>query len=331
MTRTRRVNDNHCDDKRGSTLKSRLIRPGLLCLLMAALTDLPTAAQTPPAAGQPATNPPTVQLPRATPVRERPRGDSAIIGTVPAGEVLEILSVRGDWYEVAPPAATRSGSKWQRGWMQSPTAEHLTAVGGATPRVKPPASPSRRRGRMYVRGFGELGGMLFAAGDSFESILGSSFRRVYGVGGQVGFPSGAFLQVNLGRLKETGTGALVSGTQVFRLESAHSVTVTPMLFSVGYRDTRSSRIISYLGAGAGWYRLKEELLSGGQSSASSDSHAGYHILGGAEYPLTGWLAVAGEVQWSQVPGILGDTGVSAVFEEDDLGGTTFGVKLLIGR
>jgi hypothetical protein len=58
---------------------------------------------------------------------------------------------------------------------------------------------------------------------------------------------------------------------------------------------------------------------------------GYHLLGGAEYALLPWVWVAGEVQWATVPDALGESGVSSVFEEDDLGGTTFRVKLIFGR
>jgi hypothetical protein len=42
-----------------------------------------------------------------------------------------------------------------------------------------------------------------------------------------------------------------------------------------------------------------------------------------------WLA--GEVQWASVPDGLSEAGVGAVFDETDLGATTFRFKLIIGR
>jgi hypothetical protein len=47
-------------------------------------------------------------------------------------------------------------------------------------------------------------------------------------------------------------------------------------------------------------------------------------------PSGGWLALAGEAQWTAVPKALGETGLSAAFGEDDLGGTTFRFKLIVG-
>lgn len=57
---------------------------------------------------------------------------------------------------------------------------------------------------------------------------------------------------------------------------------------------------------------------------------GYHLLGGVEIPIGRWLALAGEAQWTAVPKALGETGVLAAFAEDDLGGTTFRFKLIVG-
>ncbi len=41
--------------------------------------------------------------------------------------------------------------------------------------------------------------------------------------------------------------------------------------------------------------------------------------------------MAGEIQRTVVPSVLGDTGVSVLFPEDDLGGTAFRFKLIVGR
>ena len=50
--------------------------------------------------------------------------------------------------------------------------------------------------------------------------------------------------------------------------------------------------------------------------------SGYHLVGGVEYKITRWLGVAGEVTWTTVPDAIGEAGVSAAFDETDLGGTT---------
>jgi hypothetical protein len=50
-----------------------------------------------------------------------------------------------------------------------------------------------------------------------------------------------------------------------------------------------------------------------------------------EYKITRWLGLAGEASWSTVPDAIGESGVSEAFNETDLGGTTFRVKITIGR
>ena len=62
-----------------------------------------------------------------------------------------------------------------------------------------------------------------------------------------------------------------------------------------------------------------------------DSFSGFHLLGGAEYKITRWLGVAGEASWTTVPDAIGEAGVSAFFDETDLGGTTIRFKITIGR
>ena len=182
-----------------------------------------------------------------------------------------------------------------------------------------------------IRGFGMAGGTLFTAQDSFDTILGESFGPLFGGGGQVVFPNGVFAQVGLERFRETGTRALLSGTQVFTVDFPEQITVTPLTITAGYRAIRPGPLTGYLGVGFGWHKLEEEPLALPTAERISTGHAGFHVLGGAEYSILPWVWLAGEVQWASVPKAIGETGVSAFFEEDDLGGTTFRLKLIVGR
>ena len=63
-----------------------------------------------------------------------------------------------------------------------------------------------------------------------------------------------------------------------------------------------------------------------------ESFNGYHMLGGAEYKITRWLGVAGEASLdhgARRHRRIG--GVSAAFNETDLGGATFRFKITVGR
>ena len=45
------------------------------------------------------------------------------------------------------------------------------------------------------------------------------------------------------------------------------------------------------------------------------------------------VGISGEAEWSTVPNALGQTpsGASAAFDETDLGGVTFRIKVVVGR
>jgi hypothetical protein len=86
----------------------------------------------------------------------------------------------------------------------------------------------------------------------------------------------------------------------------------------------------YVGVGGGWHKFREESPSL-NDVVSDQGSVSYHLLGGAEYPVAPWVSLAGDIQWTAVPGVIGDNGVSAVFDESNLGGTTFRFKVIVGR
>jgi hypothetical protein len=305
------------------------IAPGLLAGLFLAW---PAAAQTPASAQTPA--PTTAIVARYAVIFEEPRNDSPMVGDVAVGTVLEVLGRSEDYYLVSPPAGS-DGIAWQRGWIpvvafQPVPGSRSSVPGGTSNTSKTSNSSNNSGGRLMVRGFGYGGGLLFTASESFETILGGGFNSVFGIGGQVVFPNGVFAQASFDRFRDTGTRALVSGTQIFTLEIPNQITVTPILATVGYRGTKSGAIVPYFGGGMGWYTLEETSPSIPGAERVSSQHTGYHILGGAEFPVMRWMSIAGELQWATVPNALGDSGVSAVFGEKDLGGTSFRFKVIAG-
>jgi hypothetical protein len=265
----------------------------------------------------------TVRITRATVVLEAPRGDSIPVASVSVGDVLEVLDRQGNWYQVSAPDTATGKTKWDRGWIHASTVELTGTLPGG------PEAP-RLPGRLQIRGFAQTGGTLFAARDSFDTILGSPFGFQYGGGGQVVFPNGLFAQVSVDRFRETGSRVLVSGTQIFTLDLPAQITVTPVLLSAGYRSASHRRYAPYVGAGIGWHTLTEHSPALLATERITERKIGYHVLGGVELPLARWVSLAGEARWATVPKALGETGVSAVFGEDDLGGTTFSFKFIVG-
>ncbi len=281
-------------------------------LVAAALVAL-TALMSEPAAAQGA----RVRVTRRAPVLESPRGDSVVLGVVDVGQELEVLTRQGTWYQIVTPA----GMSRPRGWIAAAS----VALVGSLPSAAPAQKPS---GRTLIRGFGEASGGWFNAHDSFETIVGSAFGTTYGAGAQVAFPGGAFVQASVERYRKTGSRVLVSGTQIYTLDIVDSVTVTPIEVTVGYRDARLRKAIPYAGVGIDWETLKEEAPT---LADATGGHVGYHVVGGVEVPIAGWLWAAGEVEWTSLPKALGDTGISAAFGESDLGRVALRFKLLIGH
>ena len=68
-----------------------------------------------------------------------------------------------------------------------------------------------------------------------------------------------------------------------------------------------------------------------ESENVDERFSGYHLFGGAEYRIARWVGVAGEAAWTTVPDAIGESGVSAVYNENDLGGATFRVKIIVGK
>ena len=262
---------------------------------------------------------PTLRVTRRAPIMQDPRGDSLLLGTVAPGQELEIIGAQPGWYAVVTPA----GMQRPRGWIPASAVQVITPLPGTAA----PAVASKPAGRLMIRAFGAASGARFSAADTFGTIVGSAFAAAYGGGAQVVLPNGAFVQASIDRYRKSGSLVLVSGTQIFTLAVPDTVSVTPIQFTIGYRDPAARRIVPYFGVGGGWHVLRERASSLPDIAAG---HLGYHVLGGAEIPVTRWLAFAGEGQWAAVPKSLGTTGLSAAFKEDDLGGVSLRVKLILG-
>lgn len=270
-----------------------------------------------PAAAQ---APTTARVTRAAVVLEQPRGDSLRVATVSAGDVLEVHEQQGAWFRVTPQTPPGTAPPWERGWIHASYLDSSVAAAFE--------APARAPGRLQIRGFGQAGGTLFTADDSFDTILGSPFGPIVGGGAQVVFPNSAFVQVSFERFRETGSRALVSGDQVFTVDTPATIEVRPVMVTVGYLAREYGRFAPYLGGGIGWHTLTEESPS--VANPVRESKVGYHLVAGTEFGLARWVALAGEVQWAAVPDLIGETGISAAFQEDDLGGTTFRFKFIIG-
>ena len=184
-----------------------------------------------------------------------------------------------------------------------------------------------------VRGFADVGSTTFAATESFETILGSASGVVFGGGVEVLLPKDLFVNVRASRFRESGERVFVFQGERFGLGIPTTVTVMPIEVTGGYRVNRGWRLVPYVGGGIGQHRYEETSDFATDAENVKESFTGYHLLGGAEFRVSRMIGAAGEVQWATVPDALGQdpNGVSNAFDETDLGGVTFRVKVVIGR
>jgi hypothetical protein len=197
-----------------------------------------------------------------------------------------------------------------------------------------------------ARGFATLGGLLFSAKDSFETVFGDPLGIVFGGGVQVLFPHGFYVESGVSWFRREGERVFVApNEEVFRLGIPMRVTLTPIEITGGWRfvrrpavarpplriGARPSPLVPYVGGGYSWVRYQEESDFSEEDDDINDWFSGFHVIGGVEYRVRPTVAVGGEVGWSSIPDALGAGGASAAFGEDNLGGTTFRLRVTFGR
>ena len=180
--------------------------------------------------------------------------------------------------------------------------------------------------------------MHFTAADSFDVIFGRPSAPIVGGGGRIGLPlrrafGGLFVDVGAWRFHDEGERVFVFGGEEFGLNIPVEITITPLELSAGwqFRFRRAPRFRPYVAAGYSSYGYKETSPFNTPAEDVDDRFGGYHVSGGAEYKISRWLGVAGEANWTTVPDAIGAAGVSAEFDESDLGGTSIRVKITVGR
>lgn len=268
------------------------------------------------------------------------RNPSRVIATLPEGVALDALSRDAQWVEVRLPEKF-GGPGGQTGYV---FAGHVTLESGpplsalpirssavATPDRTPAGRAVRPRPSAFgVRAYGEGAYQWFTAKDSFNAIFETSSGPFYGGGGQV-HVGPVYVDVGVSRFEKTGERVFVFEGEIFRLGIPDRVTITPIVVTAGYRFPVRDRMVPYLGGGIGSMKFEETSDVADPDENVSERFTSYHAVGGVEYAATRWLFVAGEVRYASVPDALGAPGVSAEFDESNLGGVAVAVKVMIGR
>ena len=173
----------------------------------------------------------------------------------------------------------------------------------------------------------------FSATTTFDAVFGAPAQPFWGGGGEVVFRGGLFVDVSASQFKKTGQRAFVSNGETFRLGIPLTATITPVELTGGYRIRLRNHetLIPYVGAGVGWYHYQETSSFSDSSENTDARHNGYLANAGIEFRVHRLVGLAGDVQYTHIPGILGDGGISKDAKENDLGGIAARFKLVIGR
>jgi opacity protein-like surface antigen len=194
-------------------------------------------------------------------------------------------------------------------------------------------SPAYAQEDFALRGFADAGSRTFTATESFTAVLGSDRGLVFGGGIEAVTPWRIFASLRAARFSETGERVFVFGEEQFPLGIPTTITVVPIELTGGYRFDYGQRFVPYAGAGIGWHRYTETSQFAEDSENVEQTFRGLQVLGGVEFGLARWIGAAGELEWATVPDALsGDpNGVATEFDEDDLGGMTLRVKIVVGH
>jgi hypothetical protein len=185
-----------------------------------------------------------------------------------------------------------------------------------------------------VQGFGLAGVTVFTASETFDAVLDTHRGPIFGGGLRLIVPGGPYLEVGAWRFEQDGQRAFVDASgQVFRLGIPTTVRITPLEVTGGwrFRGLLGRRVTPYVGAGLTSLRYEETSDFAADGEDVSDRFNGFHLTGGVEVRLGRWVALTGDVLWTSVGDAIGTGGVSESFEENDLGGTSVRVRLILGR
>jgi opacity protein-like surface antigen len=174
---------------------------------------------------------------------------------------------------------------------------------------------------------------MTGAKDSAKAVFdGSSGGFIFGGGVRYALSHHFVLAADLRYFSKDGERVFVAdpGGEVFPLGHPLKVKTLPIALVASYRILPDSRFVPYVGAGMGVTSFKEETTVGGLTESDSSSKFSIHALAGVEFFGKGSLGFALEARWFTAPDSVGLAGVSAVYDEKDVGGLSLSGKILFG-
>jgi opacity protein-like surface antigen len=185
---------------------------------------------------------------------------------------------------------------------------------------------------LSVRPFAMIGEQDFAAVNTFNAVFGQRNEGFWGGGVSVLQEDRYYVDLTASKFKKSGQRAFRDANgNVFRLGIPVRTSLVPLELTGGYRFHFWSHVIPYAGGGVGLYHYKEDSDFAEPGENVDASHLGAVIEGGAEVRLHRWIGAGVDVHYTHVPGIIGTGGISKDVNENDLGGVSVRLRVLVGR
>lgn len=280
----------------------------------------------------------------ASPIYLLPDTERQPLRTLPAGTSLVVLRTQDDWLQV-----TFDDSQFGRrtGWIE----QKFVKVGPATPlppepvperpefgaqpsaRPASPARPPAERTGLGIRGFGTVTFDKMAASESFKAVTGKDTATFFGGGVQVSnLWQGLFVEVAAERASRDGERVFIGpDDEVFRLGIPVTITMTPIDVVAGWRSAPVARASAYGAAGVSLLQYKESSDFAEPAENVDERYTGFVVFAGIEYSAMRFVHIRGEVRYRRFGDAIGAGGVSAEFDETDLGSFGAALKVAVGR
>jgi hypothetical protein len=215
----------------------------------------------------------------------------------------------------------------------------LTVSAPLTAQVRRPAPPPPRRAappplpKIALRPFFLATAQNFAAVETMKAAFGRAIQPFFGGGLELALRNGLYVDVAASQFSKDGERAFRANGQTFRLGLPLKATITPVEATAGYRLRlkQAPRVFPYVGVGVGSYGYVETSPSNDAGESVDVRHTGYLAVGGVDFRVHRWIGIAGDVQFTHIPGILGAGGISKEAGENDLGGVAFRLKVTVGK
>jgi opacity protein-like surface antigen len=127
-----------------------------------------------------------------------------------------------------------------------------------------------------------------------------------------------------------GERVFVFNNEVYRLGVPLKIKKLPLDVTGGWR-VPMGRVAPFAGAGVTFLRYEETSDFAEAEENIRKWHTGLVALAGVEVRVITNLHIRGDVRYRRIQDALGDGGVSAAFDETDLGGTGVSLKVVFGR